>query len=261
MTPRKVVLVTGSAKRIGRALAEYFGKNDCDVIVHYNLSQRDAQHTVENIKRIGCAAVAVQANLKNSDDIKRIISFAYDYFGRLDVLVNSASVFDQDHFKDFSLESFDDSWQVNCRAPILLTKAFYEKARANEQTGVVINIVDQKVRDNFQPDHFCYTVGKTGIGYLTKMLAISAMPVLRVNAVYPGLLLPSGGQTQADFVFAQSQTTPLGYTATPDNIAEAVYHLTSPPYNGVDLVVDAGQNLIRVDQDVIFKYKIAEEAL
>jgi NAD(P)-dependent dehydrogenase (short-subunit alcohol dehydrogenase family) len=98
-------------------------------------------------------------------------------------------------------------------------------------------------------------VGKTAIGHLTAMLAKSAAPVLRVNAVYPGLMLPSGDQTEADFHYAEARSTPLGKVATPDDLAQAIMLLTGAAYNGVDWVVDAGQNLIKVERDVVFVHR------
>jgi NAD(P)-dependent dehydrogenase (short-subunit alcohol dehydrogenase family) len=116
-------------------------------------------------------------------------------------------------------------------------------------------VVDQKVRDNVHPDHFSYTVGKTAIGHLTTMLAKSAAPVLRVNAVYPGLMLASGDQTEADFDYARRHATPLRQIATPEDLAAAIALLVEPGYNGVDWVVDGGQNLLKVARDVVFAYR------
>ena len=110
-----------------------------------------------------------------------------------------------------------------------------------------MNVVDQKIKENFHRDHFSYTVAKAALGNLTQMLALSSAPVLRVNAVFPGLMLPSDDQTQADFEHASRASTPLARIAGPDDVASAILMLTGNAYNGVDFVVDAGQNLIRVD--------------
>lgn len=171
------------------------------------------------------------------------------------MLINNASVLWQDHFPGFDLAAFDQAWAVNCRAPILLTRAFYERARAAGTQGVVVNVVDQKIKENFHRDHFSYTVAKAALGNLTQMLALSAAPVLRVNAVFPGLMLPSDDQTQADFEHASRASTPLARIAGPNDVARAILLLTGAAYNGVDFVVDAGQNLIRVDQDVLYKHR------
>ena len=255
MTQPKIALVTGAAKRTGRVIAEYFAQQGYHIAVHYHESSVEAKEVVDSIKQMGGQAILINADLKHPYAYDKLVTSVYDAWQKLDVLVNCAAIFTQDHFQNFSLETLETSWQINCKMPLLLTRAFYERARTNNQQGVVINIVDQKVQDNFQRDHFSYTVSKTALGHLTKMLAISAKPILRINAIYPGLLLPSDDQTPQDFEYARQHATPLGYTATPLDIAKAAYHLTLSTYNGVDLIVDAGQNLIPVEQDVIYTHR------
>lgn len=251
----EVVLVTGAAKRAGRTFAEFFGKKGFDVVVHYGSSAAEAETVADAVRQAGQRAVAVQADLTDVAQITGLIDKTYEAFGRLDLLVNNASVFGQDRFPDFTTDRLDASIAINCRAPILLTQAFYRKAQAQGATGVVVNVVDQKVKGNFHRDHFSYTVGKTGLGNMTAMLAIAAAPVLRVNAVFPGLMLPSDDQTPEDFEYARKHSTPLGRIATPEDVAEAIALLTSPAYNGFDFVIDGGQNLWRVEQDVLYQHR------
>lgn len=268
-----VVLVTGAAKRVGHTIAMHFAARGYRVVVHYGQSHDEAEASVALIQARHGEAIAVAADLSDAVQIDALVQAAYSHFGRLDVLVNCASVFPDDHLDSFDVVGFDHAWAVNGRAPILLTRAFYDRAKAAQalqtaqllqtpdtpspphEMGVVINVVDQKVRDNFHRDHFSYTVGKTAIGGLTTMLAKSAAPVLRVNAVYPGLMLPSGDQTLADFDYAQRRATPLQRIATPDDLAEAVLLLTGSAYNGTDWVVDGGQNLVKVSRDVVFVHR------
>lgn len=252
---QRVALVTGAGKRVGRAVAERFAKAGYDVIVHYSTSESDAADVAASIKSLGRKAVTIRANLQSTDEIAALIARAYAEFGQLDVLVNNAAIFFPDHLSDFSVSNLNRAWEVNCRAPILLTQAFYNAAKARNQTGVVINIIDQKVRDNFHPDDFSYTCSKVAIGNMTKMLAVSALDVLRVNAIYPGLMMQSGDQTPEDFEHASKHATLLGYVAGPNDVADAVVMLTLPSINGVDFVVDAGQNLLPVPHDVISLYR------
>lgn len=256
---RRVVLITGAAKRVGRTLAERFADDGYRVVVHYGTSADDARETIDALARRGVEAHALHADLGDAAQLDALVAGAYARFGRLDVLINSASVFPDDRLEDFSVETFDHAWAVNGRAPLLLTRAFHARAKALGHTGVVVNVVDQKVRDNFHRDHFSYTVGKTAIGHLTAMLAKSAAPVLRVNAVYPGLMLPSGDQSAADFAYAERHATPLHRVATPRDLADAVVLLTGPAYNGTDWVVDGGQNLVPVERDVVFTYRSPAE--
>jgi pteridine reductase len=249
------VLVTGAARRAGLAFARRFGARGYRVALHYDRSEQAARQAVDALGAQGIEAVALQADLAQADAVTALVDAVYARFGRLDVLVNNASVFWQDHFPNFDLSALDAAWAINCRAPILLTRAYHARAQAAGAQGVVINVVDQKIKENFHRDHFSYTVAKAALGNLTQMLALSAAPVLRVNAVFPGLMLPSDDQTQADFEHASRAATPLGRIAGPDDVGDAILLLTEPAYNGVDFVVDAGQNLIRVDQDVLYKHR------
>lgn len=247
-----VALVTGGSKRTGRVIAEKFAARGYNIVVHYHTSRADADGAVAALTAAGCRAVAIRADLGDAAQIRALIDGAYEEFGRLDVLVNCASAYFPDNLIDFEVDNLDLAWRINCRAPILLTQAFYQQAKARGQTGAVVNIVDQKVRDNFHPDDFSYTVGKVGIGYMTKMLAVSAIDVLRVNAVYPGLMSQSGDQTPEDFAYASKVSNLLGYVAGPEDVADAVVLLaTVKSFVGTDFVIDAGQNHIPVTHDVV----------
>ncbi|CAG9183959.1 SDR family oxidoreductase [Cupriavidus respiraculi] len=252
---RRVVLVTGAAKRAGRAFAEYFSERGDALVVHYGASASEAASLVASIRLRGGTAVAMQADLRDPEQIRVLVERAYRHYGKVDVLINNASVFGQDAFSDFNVETLEEAWLVNYRAPILLARAFYDLAKAANATGVVVNVVDQKVKGSFHKDHFTYTVGKAGIGNLTQMLAISAHPVLRVNAVFPGLMLESDDQTADDFAYASRHATPLGVIATPEDVAGAIDLLTSPAYNGFDFLVDGGQHLVKRTQDVLYEHR------
>ncbi len=252
---KPVVLITGAARRVGQSIAERFAREAYAVVIHYGRSVCQAEKFGAELSRAGVEVMVCGADLSDAEALKKMMEEVYERFGRLDVIVNCAAVFFPDHLADFHLQDLDHAWQVNCRAPLLLTQLFYTKARRLNQQGVVINIVDQKVRGNFHPDDFSYTVSKAALAQLTPMLAVSAAPVLRVNAIYPGLTAPSGDQTEEDFYHARLHATPLGYTATSHDIAEACLLLTQASFNGCDFVVDAGQNLVRVEHDVIHLYR------
>ena len=250
-----VALITGAGKRIGKAIAEQCASRGYDVAVHYAHSQTEALETVAALQKSGVRASAIQADLAQPARLKQLVEQTYQQFGQLNILINCAAVFFQDHIHDFTLENLTRAWEVNCRAPLLLTQAFYNEAKARQQTGVVINIIDEKICNNFNPDNFSYTASKTALGYLTKMLAVSCMPVLRINAIYPGLTLPSGDQTLEDFDYTSQRATPLGCTVSVQEMASAVLLLTQPSFNGTDFIVDAGQNLLRVERDVGALYR------
>lgn len=248
----QVALITGGGKRTGRVIAEKFAARGFDIVVHYLTSEAEANETVAALVQAGRRAIAVQADLADADALRGLVDAAYAHFGRLDVLVNCASVYFPDNLGDFKTSDLDLAWSVNTRAPILLTQAFYQAAKARGEQGAVVNIVDQKVRDNYHPNDFSYTVGKVGIGHMTKMLAVSAMDVLRVNAVYPGLMSPSGDQTPEDFAYAGKVSNLLGYVAGPGDVADAVVLVaTVKSFVGAEIVIDSGQNLIPVPEDVV----------
>ncbi|KAF3996777.1 SDR family oxidoreductase [Glaciimonas immobilis] len=250
-----VVLITGAAKRVGRVIAQRFARAGYAVVVHYGNSQSEALETVALIEATGNRAIACRADLANPTELGVMMATTYATFERLDVLVNCAAIFFPDTLADFALNDLERSWQINCRAPLLLTQSFYQQAKIRGQQGVVVNVVDQKVRENFHPDDFSYTVAKAALGNMTAMLAVSGGDVLRVNALYPGLMTPSGDQTQADFEFSSARSTPLGYVAPLGDIADAILLLTRPSFNGAEFVVDAGQNLVRVERDVVNLYR------
>ena len=252
---KPVVLITGGIRRTGFAIGMEFARKGHDIAVHHRSPAAEGERACTALRAAGARAIAFECNLVDGKAVDNMVGAVFAAFGRLDVLVNNASVFIQDKLTDFNPDDLDDAWSVNCRAPLLLTRAFHDRAKATGATGCVINVIDQKIKNNFHPDHFSYTVAKTALGNLTAMLAVSCMPVLRVNAVYPGLMLPSDDQTQADFDYAAKVSSPLGYAATPLDLAEAILELTNARYNGAEIILDAGQNLIRVEQDVIYKYR------
>jgi len=258
LTTRPVILVTGSAKRTGLAILTEFANAGYDVAIQYRSSRAEADAAAIALAELGARTNVYHADLNRDGDLAALIDGVYRDFGRLDVLVNNAAIFFQDKFADFRIEDFDEAWRINCRAPILLTRAMYDHARRLGHQGAVINIVDQKVKGNFHPDHFSYTVAKTALGNLTNMLAVSCLPTLRVNGIFPGLMLPSDDQTQEDFDYAAKVSTPLGYAPGPVDLARTTLELAQARYNGTDIVLDAGQNLWRVDQDVIYKYRNPE---
>jgi NAD(P)-dependent dehydrogenase (short-subunit alcohol dehydrogenase family) len=252
---RPVALVTGGARRTGLAIARAFVRAGYDLALHYWNSQDAALGAADELGAVGARVQALRADLGQVQESRALVERVFEDFGRLDVLVNSASVFFQDRFDDFRVEDLDRTWQLMCRSPIVLIRSLFDAAKARDQQAAVINIIDQKVRGNFHRDHFSYTLAKTALGHMTTMLAVSCRPVLRINSIYPGLMLPSDWQTEEDFKFASRNSNVLGYTATPDDIGAAALELCSPRYDGAELVLDAGQNLLPVEEDVIYKYR------
>jgi NAD(P)-dependent dehydrogenase (short-subunit alcohol dehydrogenase family) len=237
----RAVLITGAAKRIGRALAEDFGGRGWAVAVHYNGSIGDAEEVAANIRKAGARAVAIQADLDNAADVAALMPKAEGALGPIGCLINNASIFERDEASTATLSSWERHQAVNLRAPFFLTQAFAKQLPANKQ-GAVINIIDQRVWQ-LTPHFVSYTVSKTGLWTLTQTLAMSLAPRIRVNAIGPGPTLPSSYQSQAQFDRQQARM-PLGRGATPAEIcAAARFILEAPAMTGQMIALDGGQHL------------------
>lgn len=251
---RPVVLITGAARRVGAGLARRLAGQGLAVAVHHRGGQAEAEQVVADIRTAGGEARGFAADLSVSAERTSLIAAVITAFGRLDVLVNNASTFAFDTFETMTDQDWATHIDDNLTAPVMLTRDF---ARAQSQAlapggrGVVINILDQKVLAP-NPDFFSYTAGKIGLAGLTQTMALALAPRIRIMGVAPGLLLPSGAQTQADFERAWVDT-PLGLGPTLDDIARTLrYIIDTPSLTGRILTVDGGESLVRRARDVAF---------
>ena len=237
-----VVLITGAARRIGRALALGLGRDGWTVVVHYNASSDDADDVVRAITTDGGRAVAVQADLSNEAEAETLVSRAVDAAGPLTCLINNASLFEEDNVHSADKASWDAHMQINLRAPFILTQAFAAQ-RPDGVPGNVINIIDQRVW-NLTPHFVSYTVSKSGLWTLTQTLAMALAPDVRVNAVGPAPTLPSSRQSQQDFD-EQCASLPLGHAVNVDEIVDAVrYILGASSMTAQMIALDGGQHLV-----------------
>jgi NAD(P)-dependent dehydrogenase (short-subunit alcohol dehydrogenase family) len=248
MDPRKTVLVTGGAKRVGRAIALYLGDCGWSVAVHYNSSQPEAEETVAALHEKHVHAAAINADLSMEDDAQRLIERATKAVGPLTALVNNASVFDSDSIKTVTRETWDRHIETNLRAPLVLTQAFCEQLPAGAQ-GAIVNLVDQRLLKP-TPQFLSYSLSKAGLAWLTKTLAQALAPRIRVNAVAPGPTLRNARQSETHFKRQQASTI-LGHGASPEDVAEATrYLLEARAVTGQMIAVDGGQHLVWRTADV-----------
>ena len=248
-----VALVTGAAKRIGRHIALRLAQRGWDIVVHYGQSAQEAAQVVAEIEQIGRRALAVQADLGNVEQVKAIVPQALAMFGRLDCVVNNASLFEADDVEDFSQACLDKHMHANLMAPIMLAQALHAALPNDVDAGIasVINILDQKLF-NLNPDYLSYTLSKAALQTATTTLAQALAPKVRVVGIAPGLSLLSGDQSESYFQAAH-KVTPLGRSSTPEDIADAVcYVATAKSITGTTLLVDGGQHLIPTQRDVMF---------
>ena len=247
---KKVVLITGAAKRIGREIAISFARAGWDVAVHYGNSADQAAQTVADIQALGCQAVALNADLSDEAQTKALIPAVRARLGRLDAVVNNASLFDCDVAADFSYANLARHIGPNLAAPILLARELHQSLQANER-GVVINLLDQKLY-HYNPDFLSYSLSKAGLQAATIMLAQALAPTVRVMGVAPGLTLPSYLQDPAAFARAQALSLTGHASSAADVAATVLFAATNQSMTGSTLLVDGGQHLKGLDRDVSF---------
>ena len=235
------VLITGSARRIGRAIALDLARAGWNVCVHYRRSAAEAEALVSEIVALGGAGAAIAGDLASQSDVERLIPACTDALGTPICLINNASEFLLDTVETVTPGTWDTHLDINLKAPVFLARALF-LSLPEGATGNVINIIDQRVW-KLTPDFFSYTISKAGLWTATRTLAQALAPRVRVNAIGPGPVLKSIHQTDADFA-REEQSTLLGRGPSPDEIAAAVrFILASPSLTGQMVALDGGQHL------------------
>lgn len=235
-------LVTGAARRVGAAIASDLARAGWSVAVHYNTSERDATALADRIKAGGGRAATVKADLRDEAAVRGLIPAAEAALGRpVSLLVNNASVFENDTALTEERTLWDANMDVNLRAPFVLSQCLARRL-PDGIDGNIVNIVDQRVL-NLTPYFTSYTVSKMGLWTLTQTMAQAFAPRIRVNAIGPGPVLPSPRQTDEQFE-RQYRAMPLARAVDVAEISNAVrFILASPSMTGQIIVLDAGQHL------------------
>ncbi len=248
---RPVALVTGAARRIGRSIALHLAAHGWDVVLHHRHSAADAEATAAEARNAGARAWLLAADLADEAACNGLVDAAVAAAGRLDAVVNNASLFEYDSPADFSVANLDRHTHANTAPAVLLARALHAHLAGRGAQGCVVNLLDQKLV-NPNPDYFSYTLSKAALAEATVMLAQALAPVLRVCGVSPGVTLLSGPMVEAEFALAHG-LTPLHRSSTPDDIAQAVrFLLECPAITGHTLLVDGGQHLLGQPRDVLF---------
>jgi NAD(P)-dependent dehydrogenase (short-subunit alcohol dehydrogenase family) len=248
MSQIRTVLVTGAAKRLGRAIALHLGKAGWAVAIHYNSSQADAEETVATLHEMGVHAEALNADLSMEDDTQRLIERAREGVGPITALVNNASVFENDNISTMTRETWTKHIETNLRAPLVLAQTFAEQLPEGSE-GAIVNLLDQRMLKP-TPQFLSYSVSKSGLYWLTVTLAQALAPRIRVNAVAPGPTLRNTRQSEAQFKRQQASTI-LGRGAMPEDVAAAAqYLLEARAVTGQMIAVDGGQHLVWRTADV-----------
>jgi len=237
---RQVALVTGGAARVGRAITLGLAEAGYDVVVGYHSSERGAREVAGRVDELGRRAVTVQGDLVETDAIERLSASVRADFGRLDLLVNNASLFRAVPLLEVDEEEWDRVMSVNLRAPFLVVRALADLLTS--AGGSVVNIVDLSAFRPFlhYPHH---SVSKAGLLQLTRVMARALGPAVRVNAIAPGTVLPPDESSDEEIEREQRRSA-LGTIGAPEDVVRTVLFLAGSPFvTGEVITVDGGRSL------------------
>lgn len=250
----RVALVTGGAHRVGRAISVGLAAAGAHVMVNYFTSADEATETIEHIRSLGGHATAVQADVSTVDGIRSLAratatgspsagTSAGDAQGRgrLDILVNSASLFEQSRFEDISESDWDRVLAVNLKGPFLLSQAMAPRLRAGG--GTIINIADLSALQPW-PSFAHHAVSKAGLLHLTRVLARALAPDVRVNCIIPGTVLPPDSWEGEDYAGGRDRRV-VEHEGRPEDVVDALLYLVRSPFvTGQSIIVDGGRTLL-----------------
>ncbi len=237
----KVALITGAGVRVGRALALGLAQDGARIVVHYHRSREQAQTVVQEIAEQGGQAIALRADLREPAGLAYLVEEAKDRLGSVDILINSAAIFRRGTVLETDEANWDEHLTVNLKAPFFLCQAFARQL-APDQRGHIINIIDWRaVRPGTQ--YMAYTAAKAGLLALTKAMALALAPMVQVNAIAPGAILPPPGDPGGYFA-KLVERIPLRHLGNPGEVLKAVRYLLGVDFvTGEVLFVTGGQHL------------------
>lgn len=236
-----VIVVTGSAKRVGREIALFLAQKGCRLVLHCNTSIAEATSLQQELEGMGVSAGIVRGDLRDTSGLQELFTRFVEPFGRVDGLVNSASVFSGKSIGEVDVATWQQDMALHAAAPFFLSKYLYMHLKDRQATGSVVNITDTRLSSPTasRPSYYC---SKGALSAQTKALAMALAPTLRVNEVAPGLILPFDD----DRYFSQmAQRLPLKTIGDPSAVCEAVWFLLSSWFvTGETIRVDGGQHML-----------------
>ncbi|MCP3678216.1 MAG: SDR family oxidoreductase [Deltaproteobacteria bacterium] len=238
----KVVLITGGARRIGRAISLALAERGARVVIHYSRSGEAAEETLKEIKEHGGEGILLQADLMDEGAVAGIIGKASEWCGQVDILINNAAIFEAGGFIDTTSENWDRHFAINLKAPFLLSQSFARQIPDDGQ-GKIIFLSDWR---GIRPGvgHFAYTLTKSALITMTKSVAKVVTPRITVNSIALGAILPPEGADE-DFLARKIETIPLRRSGSPADVVATVQFLLegSDFITGETILVDGGEHL------------------
>jgi NAD(P)-dependent dehydrogenase (short-subunit alcohol dehydrogenase family) len=234
----RTALITGAARRLGRAIALALAQQGVHVVVHHNRSADEAVSTCAAIRRLGVSAWPIQADLADIGQAETLFERAVGEAGPIDILVNSASTFEKETIWETSAESLEANLRLHATAPLILARALAGQNRG----GAIVNMLDTRVTV-YDRQHAAYHISKRVLLTLTRMLALELAPAVAVNAVAPGLILPPAGQDES-YLKKLAHCNPLNRYGDPEQVADAVLFLLRSRFiTGQVIYVDGGYHM------------------
>ncbi len=246
---RGAALVTGAGRRIGRALALAAAGAGFDVAIHHLQSHEDAQSLADEITALGRRAHILTADLSVDSETRALIADATKALGPITLLINNASIFEDDRIDSFDAASWRCHMEVNLHAPLMLAQTFAAALPAERQ-GLIVNLLDQRVW-NPNPQFFSYSLSKAALWSATQTMAQALAPRIRVNGIGPGPTLPSIHQTQAAFDAEAAHVLLERRAELHDIVAAALYLIDASSVTGQMIAVDGGQHLSWKTPDIV----------
>lgn len=242
------VLVTGGARRIGKAIVEDLAAHGFPVAIHCNRSVDEGQALADAIIARGGTACVVQADLTSEQDVRGLIAKAGQQLGPIRLLVNNASLFEDDRVGDLDMVLWDRHFAIHLKAPVILSEAM-AKDLPEGTDGLIVNVIDQRVW-KLNPNFFSYTLSKTALWNATRTLAQALAPRIRVNAIAPGPTLPSERQRPGDFERQVSKVALQRAPELPEFGRTVRYFWENRSITGQMIALDGGQHLAWETPDI-----------
>ena len=233
------VLITGASRRIGKAIAHGMAQDGYNVLLHYFHSSEAARETAKKVETSGVDCHLLKADLSSVHQVKKLLHQSFQLEPHCNLLINNAAVFEAGSLMNTTEILLERTWQVNLKAPWLLTRGF---SRFCSAEGTIVNLLDTRVT-KYSSTHFAYSLSKKMLYELTKMAALELAPRIRVNGICPGFILPPEGK-DSHFLEMKSEEIPLKHCGNVADVVRAVRFLRDSDFvTGDCLFLDGGEHL------------------